>query len=231
MPLHEVVVRGSYSGQECINRYTYRSSGTPASVTLSFGLVAAMGYVQGAAAISFAADSLAQDLREAIHPEFTYVDILSKNVYDPTDFYTTAFNSGTVGGDNNAGESGSPAIAYGFRSSRSRLDIRRGFKRYVGVSEERINNGGNIGPMFMTDVLDVVAGRLGDTITYDDEGNTLQYEPVIVSKEKYTTPSGNSAYRYYETEAEQLENVANAGVWQPYSQVRTQVSRQYGRGR
>lgn len=230
MPLHEVVVRTEYYNQECLNRYTYRSSGTPASVSLSFGLAAAMGYVQPALATEFETGSLAQAVLTGQSTQVRYVDILVRNIYNPVDFYNTPFNVDTFGLEGGS-EAMSPAFAYGFRSERSRLDIRRGFKRYVGANEANVAGGGVLVGAWLSGPMTDIADKLGDTISYDDEGNSLQYEPVIISKEKYTTPSGNNAYRYYETEAEQLENVANAGVWQAYSEIRTQGSRQYGRGR
>jgi hypothetical protein len=69
------------------------------------------------------------------------------------------------------------------------------------------------------------------TLTYDDEGNTLSFQPCVVGREWREGNTGKFAYRYYETESEQLENVATSVTWQPYSTVRTQVYRQYGRGR
>jgi hypothetical protein len=75
---------------------------------------------------------------------------------------------------------------------------------------------------------------MGAIITYDDEGNTISFAPAIVGKEKYTPDPlkpDRYAYRYYPTLAEQMEHVAQGFNWDVYNQVRTQVSRQYGRGR
>ena len=235
MPLHEVVVRTSYFNQECINRYNYVSTGTPAAVTSSFGLAFAMGYILTVGESLFDVGTLARAIQGAQVEAVEYVDILVKDVYDPVNFYTTAFPAGVNGEDTTTGVAMSPASAYGFRSARSRLDIRRGFKRYVGASEGTVQSGGQIATSFLTGGLGTIADRLGDTLTYDDEGNTLSYAPVIVKKFPYTTPSGRTAYRYATDadggESAQLAQVAGADVWQPYTQIRTQVSRQYGRGR
>jgi hypothetical protein len=65
-------------------------------------------------------------------------------------------------------------------------------------------------------------------------GVTVAFKPVILGKLRYQTNEGETpakyAYKLYPTEAEQLEHVADVGVWFPYTQVRTQGSRQYGRG-
>ena len=235
MPLHEVVVRTSYFNQECINRYNYVSTGTPAAVSSSFGLASALGYILGAAETAFPLATLARAIQQPQVEAVQYIDILVKDIYDPENFYTTAFPAGVTGANANPNIAMSPAIAYGFRSARTRLDVKRGFKRYVGCNEEAVNAGGNIEPSFLTGPLAEIAIQLGNTVSYDDEGNTLSYSPVIVKKFPYTTPSGRTAYRYATDadggEAAQLAQVASADVWQPYSQVRTQVSRQYGRGR
>lgn len=235
MPLHEVVVRADYYGQECINRYNYISAGTPTTINRSQALVDAMGYDLATGTTTFFFNTVAGTVQAMVSSAVTFVDILAKNVYDPTDFYTYAFPSGTTGSAETAGEPMSPAFAYGFRSVRTRLDIKRGFKRFVGCNEGPVGPGGEINATHLTGAMEDVAFRLGETITFDNEGVTTTFTPVIVKKFAYTTPSGNTAYRYA-TEADggetaQLEQVAVAEQWQPYTQVRTQVSRQYGRGR
>lgn len=45
MPIMEVVLTQNYYGQEIINRFNYRASGTPAAVTYSFALVSALGAI------------------------------------------------------------------------------------------------------------------------------------------------------------------------------------------
>ena len=236
MPLHEVVIRTSFFGQECINRYNYVSSGTPAAVSLSFGLASALGYVQGVGQTDFVGNGgIAPAITAVQSQSVEYQDILVRDVYDPLDFYTTNFNAGTTGAIALADQSLSPANAYGFRSNRTRLDIRRGFKRYVGATEANVQEGGRIVDAFLAAQLTTVADVLGNTQTYDDEGNTLTYAPVVVSKFAYTTPSGRTAYRYATEseggEAAQLAQVMNVDNWSPYDTIRTQNSRQYGRGR
>jgi hypothetical protein len=235
MALHELVLRQEFAGQECINRFNYVSSGTPAAVTRSFGLAAAAGFILTPPDVEFASNSLARAIQNLQTPDVTFVDILVKDIYDVVDFYTTSFPPLVVGTINTPGNSMSPAVAYGFRSNRTRLDIKRGFKRFVGVGEEKVGPLGVIGDSVLTGPVDNLRIDLGATLTYDDEGNTLTYQPVIVKKFKYTTSAGTTAYRYATDddggEAAQLAQVADANVWQAYSTVRTQVSRQYGRGR
>ena len=68
---------------------------------------------------------------------------------------------------------------------------------------------------------------------YDDEGNTLTFTPIVCKKQKYAVPDSDPvryAYRYFPTEAEQMDEIAEGVTWQAYTQTRSQTSRQYGRG-
>lgn len=228
MAIMEVLLQQSYFEQECINRWNYRSSGTPASVSLSFALASAMGFVIGGGT-AFTPGSVAESIQDLVSSSVNFVQVEARNVYSVTDFYNTPFAAGTDG-DVSATNGVSPATAYGLRSNRTRNDIRRGMKRFVGVSEGNVSSGGVVVDPGLT-ALELVASRMTAPITYDDEGNTITFDPIIVSKEKYTTPSGKFAYRYYATEAEQLMHIMDSIIWSAYTQTRTQVSRQYGRGR
>jgi hypothetical protein len=59
---------------------------------------------------------------------------------------------------------------------------------------------------------------------------TFTFTPYVFGTVKYTTPSGKDAYKYYPTEVEQLDHIAKINQFNLKPQVRTQVSRQYGRG-
>jgi hypothetical protein len=152
---------------------------------------------------------------------------LCRNVYDPTDFIDLPFNP-TVAGLG-VGEVLSPINAFGLRSNRTRLDIGRGYKRFAGVPESSSATKGDIAAGALT-ALNALAALHGDILTYTDGALTDSFTPVVVKKLKYTTPSGRTAYKYYPTEAEQLTKLAVGVVWESYTNVRSQVSRQYGRG-
>jgi hypothetical protein len=78
-----------------------------------------------------------------------------------------------------------------------------------------------------------VAGAMNAVLTYIDEGNTLTFTPIVAAKEKYQSNTNpvRFAYRYYASEALQLQHIMSSIIWSAYDTVRTQVSRQYGRGR
>jgi hypothetical protein len=159
-----------------------------------------------------------------------YQNILVENLYDPTDFFDSPYPVTATGVvDSSTVEDLGPLVALGFRTSRVTRAIRRGQKRIAGMTQDDFTGGGFVQASSQGKV-DALAGRMGETLTYTDEGNTITYTPAILSFEKYTTPNGNPAYRKYATQAEQLENSATGFLWENYPTLRSQGSRQYGRG-
>lgn len=227
MPLYEVVLEQEFAGQQIINRFNYLGSGTPASVTGSFALVSAIGGLP--AATSLGAGTLMRAIQDLQVTNVRFVQITARAVYLDEDFYASPFLANTLGLGAPGSSALSPIDSYGFKSNRVKQSIGRGYKRFVGVSEDYISAGGNLYDAGVGKA-EVVKDELGTNLLYDDEGNSLTFAPCVVQKEKYTTPSGKTAYRYYPTEAEQAPHLAVGIVWEAYTQIRSQVSRQYGRG-
>lgn len=223
MAIYEVVLRQNYYGQETVNRWNYVSTGTPAAVTGSFALISAMG------AISLAAGSMIGLIRAIQNAQVNFIDIEARNIFSATDFYTRPFAVDT-NGQETGGQPLSPTSAFGFRTNRVRTDVRRGTKRFVGMTDTQEESGGAIVAAIQTQ-MQGIANIMSDVLSYDDEGNTISFAPAICGKEEYTTPSGRKAYRYYGSEAAQLAKTATGILWEVYTTVRTQTSRQYGRGR
>lgn len=228
MGIYEVIVSQRYFNQTVLNRYHYVSSGTPAAVQPSYGLLYAMGYITSRlSGGAFPNGTLARTIQVIQSATTAYISAYARNLYSVTDFYENPWPTPPVG--TQADEGLSPASAFAFSCSRVRTDIRRGMKRYVGMTEANVNGGGVIGGGIQASLASA-ASELGRTITYDDEGNTLTFIPCVLGLEQYTTPSGRTAYRPYATESAQLDHIAQGGNWSPYTTLRTQVSRQYGRG-
>lgn len=227
--IFEATLFTGFAGQSCVNRWNYLSTSVPAAVTLSFALANAMGGIpELPLKTMFPADTVVGTIQRSVSQDVQFQALSVKAIYDVEDFYEipyVPYPAGTV-----SGESMSPVMALGFRSSRSRTDIRRGTKRFVGVPESYAGSGGIIGGAGATAAANI-ANVMSLALTYDDEGNDLTFTPIIVSKQKYQVPDKDTeAYRYYPTLAEQMEHIAQSIQWQPYSQARSQTSRQYGRG-
>lgn len=225
MPIMEATLQYSYANQLCVNRWNYVSSGTPAAVSLSFALAHAM---VGGDFGSPTAGSMIGAIRAELVGAVNFLDLAVRDVYSDLDFYTTALNfTGLTTGDGLA-----PFSSYGFRTNRIRADIGRGFKRFAGVPEMANGTAGAINSAYQP-ALETIAEEMSTVIGYDDEGNLINFTPAVVSKEKYHPPKNPTgwAYRYYEAgEAAQLEHIAIGVTWEPYLTLRSQTSRQIGRG-
>lgn len=236
MPLMEVTLEQTYANQEIINRWNYLASGTPASVSFSFALTSALGAIFDDVAVppGYPPTELMALIASAQHSGVSFQTVTVKDVYSSTDFYSTPFVNALVGA--RTGDGQSPANAFGFRTNRVRSDIRRATKRLVGVAEGDVGTMGVIVPAFVVSHLNPIAEKMTEALEFDDESNILTFQPCVVKKERYDTETGladpdGNAYRYFENPATQLGLLAVSVSWEPYEQVRTQVSRQYGRGR
>jgi predicted enzyme related to lactoylglutathione lyase len=231
----EAILEQTYAGQSIVNRWNYIGTGVPASVSLSFALAQALGAIYDEVAVppAYPAAGLMRKIA-AIQAQGVVFDALTvKDVYSATDFYSTLFTPALTG--DVGGEANSPAMAFGFFTNRIRTDVRRATKRFTGVPESASVNLGLINSS-ITAAMQAVATAMSAVLTYDDEGNTLTFTPAVCGKERYDPDSGladpeGRAYRYFPTEAAQMLKTAQGVLWDYYPQVRTQTSRQYGRGR
>jgi len=226
--IYELTVNQSYYDQLVVNRFHYVSTGSPSGVIPSFALISALGFIPtGSPAVDFPANTLGDAFQGLVSASVIFRSVYARELWAPTDFYEIPYPSGVVG--QNSGDQGSPVLAFGFTSSRVRTDIRRGSKRFAGVGETDMSNGGDIvaGTLSMMNNL---AGYLGEVVSYTEGGASLSFLPAILGLVEYTTPRGNTAYKHYPTLEAQMEHVATGMTWAAMPQVRTQVSRQYSRG-
>lgn len=228
MAIFEVLLYQTYFGQRTVNRFNYVSSGTTGTALPSFALVSAMGFAADSiVAGAFPSGTIARYMQQTQSSAVIFDSVFCRDLYSDTDFYESFYPGGIVGVV--AGEALSPTMAYGFVSNRANLSIRRSTRRLVGVTESAQSTGGIVSAGTKAG-LDIIAAAFSEVLTYTGEGASLSFTPATLSREEYTTPSGRRAYRKYPTEAEQLEHAAVGIVWGAYMQLRTQTSRQYGRG-
>jgi len=229
MAIYEVLIQQVYFGQRCVNRWNYVSTTQPASVNGATGLAEALGFSPSPVIDQlFPIDTMAREWQDLVSDDVVFTQVDIRNIYSNTDFYIVPLPAG-VTGQKSASNGLSPATSYGCLSSRVNLGIRAGTKRFVGVTEDGVSSGGVLIQSRLDQVQDL-CDKMSEIAIFDPSGEAVGYTPTVVSKEKYLTPKGNDAYKYYATEAEQLMHVAQGVSWSPYQQTRTQVSRQYGRG-
>jgi hypothetical protein len=228
MPMYRVTLEGNYSGQQTINTFDMLSGDVPSGENGALLVLAGMGLAPYTGIDIFDDGTFAAALSLAQTVEAFYVQAVCKNLYSNTDFYTFAFPAGTHG--QRTGQGMSPVLAAGFTSDRTRLDIRRGQKRFVGVSESDSDAAGYLNSGGLTIWEDV--GDAMDNVTVVPVGvGSFTFTPYVFSKERVVDPdTGKVTYEEWETEAEALDHIAKINVWTLKPTVRSQVSRQFGRG-
>lgn len=226
--LFEATISQTYFGQECVNRFNYVSDVVTPDASGAAKLAQSMGVI--APSEDPDPGSLIALMQALSNTNVQWNAISVRDVYSDFDFVEIPLGFSGL----HATDGLSPAVAYGFKTNRTRLDIRRGFKRLVGVSEGAVATGGVLTGTGISGSVSVAAamseqlvGLIGST--------TVTYTPVIVKKESYDVPDSGTpprkAFRYYEDETEQLTLLMRDLIWSHYTQVRTQNSRQYGKGR
>jgi hypothetical protein len=234
--LFEATLTGTYFNQQIISRWNYVAAGDPGTATRSLGLLWALGAVP--VDDVYPADTVLNRIALLCSADYHFQQMTVLAVYDPLDFIQVPFTP-DYGGEDADSEGMSPVVAYGFRTNQVRRDVRRATKRFPGVIESRVDAGGEIAAAALS-ALDDLAAAMSATLHYTEDGATLTFTPAVCAKQRYnpTThladPAG-TAYRYYPEsaggEATQLEHTAQGVTWSKYTQVRSQTSRQYGRGR
>lgn len=228
MSMYRIVLEGRYGAQQIINEWEWISSEIPSGQSGAFGLCNVLGFVSGNGIDQFEADTLAGALRAAQTGDLQYISVFAANLYSVTDFFSFGYTETIVG--QRTGQGMPPFVAAGFTSDRTRLDIRRGQKRFVGVSENDVDqtgylNAGGVG--IWGDVADIM--QVPQVV--DLGGTAVTYTPYVFSKKIIpATEEDPKKYVKWPTEAEALEHVARINQWVLKPTVRSQVSRQYGHG-
>jgi len=222
--LFEVILRQSYQTRNVLNRWHYNGSGTPAAVQMSFALASAFGGIQDGITGEFPEDSVMEFLRSMQAEPLLYLELQVAALYDVSDFYVIPYNSSAHGAS--GGTAMSPFAAYGFQSNRVRTDIRRGNKRICGVVEGAVKEFGEIESTIMPSLVEI-GDAFSATLEYDDEGNTLSFQPAVLSFQKHAPDADHDTdwYSKYSTNTAQLEHTALGITWQPKPYITTQNSR------
>lgn len=227
MAVYVATLRETFVGQECINRFGYVSTVEPTGITGSFGLAKHMGafdLTDGA----FADGTLLRAIQLIQGADVQFNELQVMNLYDPADFTTVPWPTGVVGADAESPYM-SPFVSVGLHSNRVTRAIRQGTRRFTGVPVVQVGEEGALVPTYLALVQDV-ADEMSSVLNPLNAFSEGVYTPSVLSYKSYTTPKGNKAYKPWPTEAEQLGHAALGVTWSPYPQVRSQVSRQYGRG-
>ena len=225
MAILELTVESVYFDQKVINRWNYVASGTPSAVSLSYGLIYALGFTNPPADVGAGVDFWSR-MRQTQSVDVLYTLVSCRDVYSLTDFFSNPLGNapGIVAGDP------SPTfVAYPYRTNQVTKAVRPGQKRIVGVVDASVTNGSTI-VQTQRDWNNNFAIEMTEVQSYDDSGQVLTYKPAVCGKKRETLANGNVTYKYYETEVEQLAHTAQSVVWTAKGNITSQITRKRGRG-
>ena len=150
------------------------------------------------------------------------IKIFARAIYDDTEFEERQV-------DYEGSRTGNPLpsfVAARFYSERPAIGVRRA-QKYLGSLSETDSNA-TVWNSDFYDELQAYADALGDLIT--DPGTAKTFRNVLLQREKYTTPSGKAAYRYYPTLTAQIEHMYDLTDWFYDLTIRSMRSRLPGQG-
>lgn len=199
-------IRAIYLTEEINNVFTYET--------------ASPGTLQGSAeGFARAFDDIIVDaILPAVHTATNFFEV---DVYDlmfPANLFTLSINKNGT----RAGEAMPRNVAWTARTNRATRDIRRGQKRFGGVSEADQASGTFVAG-FIT-VMNTCCGILNDTFV-DQFDAGVAYVPVVVKRIK-TVVDGKPRYNFPDNFADYERFVIAS--WTPNTEVTSQNSRKSG---
>jgi len=228
MPQYEVTLQQSYLNQQVINRWNYISDAIPTGSLGSLLALVGMGFVPFEGNPAFGSGTFAGLLQERQHSATQWIAAIGKNIHDPTDYYAYAFPAGTVS-LNGGSDATSPVIAVGYATDRTRSDVRRGQKRFCGIVEAEMGGGGVLTGE-ATPVWQAIGDTMADINLVPVGGSGVTFTPYVFGRKKEVDEDGKVSYPYWPTDAEQLAHAMRINAWTLKTAIRTQGTRQYGRG-
>lgn len=229
----DVTHQQEYDGQLVLNTYTYISDSDEDADVLCQAVLNALGVVDtnGAFPGSYASGGLAEAVQNFQVPSVTHVAWRAITPYDPLGLYEVVLPPGSDGArpGTQAGDDLAPFIAASIRSNRLRRDVRRGFKRYVGIREGDVDTNtinDDYGALTALQSLATTAGTafVGETSSVA----SITVNPSIVPLQP--NPSPPPAYQLFPTETEAINAAAIGVTYSTPGTVTTQNSRKRGRG-
>lgn len=180
LALYEVVVYGNISGQLTVNRFHYRSDESPDQHTGAEGLAEALGL--SIDQVPPVTSTLIGQWATLVSSAFAFTEFIVRDMYSNVNFFAAPFApplSGSTSSDVEA-----PFVSYGFSSNRVRSDIRRGQKRFAGVTENAVNAAGVITTAQLGE-LETLASRMDEIVAWTEGEETIAFTPVILGLERH----------------------------------------------
>jgi len=211
--LYEIVVYGELAGQLLVNRFHYVSNEATGAHAGAEGLAEAFGL--SIDQVPPVVGTPLGDWAGVVSNQVAFDEFIVRDMYSNTNFLAAPFLPSLAGSA--TGEVEAPFIAFGFSTNRVRTDVRRGQKRFAGVSQNLLDPGGLLTSVAVS-ALEVLAESLGAVLNWTSGETSIDYTPAVLGLEKHEADPPDHPvpyYTYYETEAEQLARAATGLIWTP----------------
>jgi len=223
-------LQGRYFGQLLINRFQFISSSDVSPVEGCQALANALGAVDTNGVVltnPFPVGTLMGELEQLQNSALEYIAMEVITPYDAFGLFERVFPAGTNGNSGGSGDNLAPFITASIRSGRTRRDVRRGFKRFSGLTEDQITSTGIVTGTLS--VLGDVAASISGTITGDAGPLNVAFQSAVVPL-KRVPDSNPPQYERFENEGAAVSASAFPLVYEAEDKVTTQNSRKIGRG-
>lgn len=230
MKIMEFVLRAEGPTGMIMNEFNLVNTSLSEVTNASLNIIESLGYAPGTPATPVA-NSVFDRWLELTYPNVEIREFYCRDIYNVNDFAQVTVSGVGWQGSRATGNAEPAFMAAKLKSTRTRQDIKAGYKALPPMLDvDVVNSTGAIAASYIT-LMTTLCTALGNG-TSPFVGVTQAYFAwAIVGKQKYTTPSGKTAYRYYPTMAEQAENMAYPVSWAPVERATTQDSRKFGKGR
>jgi hypothetical protein len=223
-------LQSRYFGQLLINRFQFISSSDVNPVDGCQALANALGAVDTNGVVNgnpLPTGTLMGTLETLQVPALEYIAMEVITPYFPFGLFERIFPAGTAGNSAAGGDNLAPFIAVSIRSDRVRRDVRRGFKRFSGLTENEITATG-LAPGALTE-LGNIADSISGTITGDAGPLNVAFQSAVVPL-KRVPDSDPPQYELFENEGAAVSASAFPLEYEAEDKVTTQNSRKIGRG-
>jgi hypothetical protein len=229
MKIMELVLQGNTPTGLFINKYNLVNNTLSEVTNAALNVIEQAGYSSGAPTAPVA-NSMLDRYLELAPQGFEFTQFYCRDIYNVNDFaQVNVAGAGWQGA--RAGITEPAFLTAKIKSTRTRQDIKAGFKALPYMLDADLQNAAGVlnAPYLalMTALTTTMTNGLSPFVGIA----TAFFGWAIVGKEQYVTPSGKTAYKYYDTVVEQAEHLAWPVTWTTVERATTQNTRKFGRGR
>jgi len=233
--LFELTIVGTMQSQQIINRLNFVSDIEDPDADNSVGLINALGYDAGTPGTPIA-NKFFDRFLEAQTTQYQVLELLARNIFEVTDFYTLPVSGSGWAGTITVGAGAGPLMfsAQKLRTNRVRQDIGRGTLALTSPSEAEIEGAGVVTSGQLAK-LQAVCDALNAPPLYNGGGEDVRFRPSVLQKMSYEVEQAppklpTTAYKYWPDKDDQLQHTALGVTWSPVARITSQTSRKIGKG-